>query len=81
MLEVKMPKVFPASYPDNARVMIFVDGENLSIRFKSLIESEDIDSLEDHIGYESDIYVWSPFLNLQNQRVCAVVSLITPPLQ
>jgi hypothetical protein len=25
-----MPKVFPASYPDNARVMIFVDGENLS---------------------------------------------------
>ncbi len=56
-IEVKMPKVFPASYPDNAKVMIFVDGENLSIRFKSFIESEQLDKLEDHIGYEKDVYV------------------------
>jgi uncharacterized LabA/DUF88 family protein len=70
-----MPKVFPASYQNNARVMIFVDGENLSIRFKSFIDSEKLSKLKDHIGYEKDVYVWSPYLNLQNQSACAIVRI------
>jgi len=70
-----MPKVFPASYPDNARVMIFVDGENLSIRLRSFIESEKPGKLEEHTGYEKDVYVWSSFLNLQNQGACAIVRI------
>lgn len=75
MLEVKMPQVFPASYQNNTRVMIFVDGENLSIRFKSFIDSEKLEKLETHIGYEEDVYVWSPFLNLSNHSVCAIVRI------
>ncbi|MCX5848343.1 MAG: NYN domain-containing protein [Deltaproteobacteria bacterium] len=70
-----MPKVFPASYQSNARVMIFVDGENLSIRFKSFIDNEKLEKLEKHIGYEKDIYVWSPFLNLSNHNICAIVRI------
>lgn len=70
-----MPKVFPISYPDNARVMIFVDGENLSIRFKAFIKNEGIEKLEDHIGYEPDIYVWSQFLSLQTQFICAIIRI------
>lgn len=68
-----MPTVFPASYPANARVMIFVDGENLSIRFKSLVETEKMGPLQDHIEYVEDVYVWSRFLNLRDQSQCAII--------
>lgn len=70
-----MPKVFPASYPCDSRVMIFIDGENLAIRFKHFIESCSLDSLEDHIGYKPNIYVWSPYLNLGNQSICPILRI------
>ena len=70
-----MPKVFPASYPNNARIMIFVDGENLAIRFRSFIEKEGLSELQDHIGYEKDIFVWSSFLCLRTQSVCAIIRI------
>jgi uncharacterized LabA/DUF88 family protein len=70
-----MPKVFPASYQDNARVMIFVDGENLSIRFKSFLKRKNIDQWEDHIRYERDIYVWSSFLSLTTRSACPILRI------
>ena len=70
-----MPRVFPISYPDKAKVMIFVDGENLAIRFKSLINKKGIDKLEKHVIYEPDIFVWSQFLCLHTQSVCAILRI------
>ena len=40
--------------------MIFVDGENLAIRFGSLLGTSPPES---HVSYEKDTYVWSEVLN------------------
>lgn len=42
--------------------MVFVDGENLAIRYKNLLESKS-EKPQSHIFYEENIYVWSVSLN------------------
>lgn len=53
-----MPNYLPESIPANSRYMIFVDGENLAIRYKNLLAEKKIREF-DHVKYEEDIYVWS----------------------
>lgn len=46
---------------ENQRLMVFVDGENLSIRFKNILNGK---SLPSTTRYRKDIYVWSHKLNM-----------------
>lgn len=55
-----MPLFLPATAPKNSRVMIFVDGENLAIRYKSELEGNQPHS---HVKYAPDVYVWSPYIS------------------
>jgi uncharacterized LabA/DUF88 family protein len=50
---------------DNVRVMLFVDGENLSIRFGSMLRNRDGQQV-DEVVYRKDTYVWNPYLSGRN---------------
>jgi len=50
----------PLSNKIEYRIMVFVDGENLSARFGEILDGQDI---PDHVKYQKDIYVWSQYLN------------------
>ncbi|WP_176256766.1 NYN domain-containing protein [Derxia lacustris] len=52
--------------------MIFVDGENLAIRFKNLIESNKI-SQSDHVINEPNIYVWSRIQFWHHHANCSFI--------
>ncbi|MBF0376254.1 MAG: NYN domain-containing protein [Desulfamplus sp.] len=60
--------------PDNlishAKAMMFVDGENLAIRFKELLRQNEV---EPHISYLADTFVWSSYANIPHHRRCEVV--------
>jgi uncharacterized LabA/DUF88 family protein len=56
--------LFPYSLRPDARVMTFVDGENLAIRFGAELAAKDLTAAPDHVIYEKDIYVWSRFASL-----------------
>ena len=57
-----MPYPYPAEIK-NSRVMVFIDGENLAIRYANLLgENKPFD----HVQFEKDIYVWSPLLDLSS---------------
>ena len=51
-----MPPFLPRSSQNSARVMMFVDGENLAIRYGSLLEGQPPKS---HVIYEPDVFAWS----------------------
>lgn len=55
-----MPLFLPYTASDQSRVMVFVDGENLAIRYKEELGEK---SPVGHIHYEPDVYVWSPYLS------------------
>lgn len=55
-----MPLFLPYTAAIESRVMIFVDGENLAIRYKSELGEGQPES---HVSYEPDVYVWSPFVS------------------
>lgn len=57
-----MKKFFPTLNREAAKCMVFVDGENLAIRYKNLLESKS-EKPQSHIFYEENIYVWSVSLN------------------
>lgn len=42
--------------------MVFVDGENLAVRYGSLLQSKGM-SAPEHAAFEPDVYVWSTGLN------------------
>ena len=52
----------------DAKVMMFVDGENLSIRYGKVLRG----AKPDHVVYEPNTYVWSECLNL-DRHVCEVI--------
>lgn len=58
-----MPLFLPSTAPIESRVMVFVDGENLAIRYKSELGEKQPVS---HVHHEPDVYVWSPFLSRIN---------------
>jgi hypothetical protein len=47
---------------DNIRVMIFVDGENLAIRFGALLKAGGASKHPDAV-YRPDVYVWRNILS------------------
>lgn len=64
-----MTQYLPRSVPNNSRYMVFVDGENLAIRYKNLRKEED----RSHVSHLQDVYVWTKFLNRHNHANCALV--------
>lgn len=50
--------------------MIFVDGENLAIRWKNQLGDRDVPA---HVKTEPDVFVWSKILNMQHHLHCDVV--------
>lgn len=67
-----MPNYLPLSLPSNSRYMIFVDGENLAIRYKHHIQEHNID-VPDHVKHVEDVYVWSDLANQRNHTACSLV--------
>lgn len=57
-----MPRFFPLSFAASSSAMVFVDGENLAIRYGKMLANKG-STPADHIRYEPDIYVWSTGLN------------------
>ena len=59
-------------FPDSikgARVMVFVDGENLAIRYGCVLGGK---APLPHVEYEPDVFVWSKLLNMQHHVSCEV---------
>lgn len=52
--------------------MYFIDGENLTIRWKNqhLGQGQDIPP---HVTYEPDVFVWSEILNMRCHRDCNII--------
>jgi uncharacterized LabA/DUF88 family protein len=63
-----MTSPFPAFLRPDSRVMVFVDGENLAIRYKALLG---VAVPAGHVVYIEDRFVWSSVINsfLQRYRV------------
>ena len=57
-----MIELLPYIGLDNQRLMIFVDGENLAIRFASVLKRREIEVLEMD-WYKPNVFVWHPDLN------------------
>jgi uncharacterized LabA/DUF88 family protein len=57
---------FPNNADQTSRAMVFVDGENLAIRYgdmlKDMLKAKG-SSPPSHVQYEPDIYVWSRYIN------------------
>jgi uncharacterized LabA/DUF88 family protein len=62
---------FPPTIGNALKIMVFVDGENLAIRFRNIFNSKRR-TLPKHIYFEKDIYVWSKGLN----DICASKNVI-----
>lgn len=61
----------PDDVKNNSSAMIFVDGENLSIRYNELLNGK---SPKNHISFEKDIYIWSSQINrIRYNRYCSFI--------
>jgi uncharacterized LabA/DUF88 family protein len=52
------------------RVMVFVDGENLAIRYASMLGSQEP---VHHVVHEKGVFVWSRFLNMARHVHCDTI--------
>ncbi|GAB1267215.1 NYN domain-containing protein [Aurantivibrio infirmus] len=52
--------------------MVFVDGENLAIRYKNYILKNGIE-IPQHVKHLENIYVWSQYANRHNHRHCTLI--------
>lgn len=59
-----MAMLFPPTARAGAKVMVFVDGENLAIRFKNKLQELKIDDPQPHVAFQPDVFVWSTHLNM-----------------
>ena len=59
----------PRSVRAGSRGMMFIDGENLAIRYKAELETS---AAMDHVLHVPDVAVWSPHANLDNS-VCEIL--------
>ena len=55
-----MSNLLPSSIHPGTKVMVFVDGENLAIRYYKILGEQ---KSEGHIKFKKDVYVWSGHLN------------------
>jgi uncharacterized LabA/DUF88 family protein len=60
---------FPEHIKD-ARVMVFIDGENLAIRYGAILGGS---QALPQVRYEKGVYVWAPLLNTPNHRTCDTI--------
>jgi uncharacterized LabA/DUF88 family protein len=63
----------PYPFPEDIKpcsVMVFVDGENLAIRWRHQVGDQNVPS---HVQHEKDVYVWSPYLNMRQHMHCEVI--------
>ncbi len=60
----------PPDLKFETRAMMFVDGENLTLRYKALLGNTDPQS---HVVYEPDVLVWSRFANAANHTKCDII--------
>ena len=57
-----MAMFFPHPSPASGHAMVFVDGENLAIRYGSMLKAKGI-PVPGHVSYQPDTFVWSTTLN------------------
>ena len=57
-----MSQFFPKVYTNAVPSMVFVDGENLAIRYGHLLQSNSV-TAPNHVFYSPEVYVWSIGLN------------------
>jgi hypothetical protein len=63
----------PYPFPEHIKpcdVMIFVDGENLAIRWKQQIGEQAIPA---HVQHHPDVFVWSELLNMRHHLYCNII--------
>ncbi|MGB8991796.1 MAG: NYN domain-containing protein [Desulfobaccales bacterium] len=63
----------PYPFPEHIKpcdIMIFVDGENLAIRWKKQLGDKEPPA---HVQYETDVFVWSQFLNMRHHVHCNII--------
>ena len=60
----------PRSIRAGSRAMMFIDGENLAIRYKAQLAAS---AAMDHVLHIPNVAVWSPHANLDNNSVCEIV--------
>jgi len=65
-----MSSYLPPNIKKDSRVMIFVDGENLAIRYGKILEGQ---KPQKHITFEPNVFVWSKFANIQHHTICEVI--------
>ena len=61
---------FPPFLGQRTRAMIFVDGENLAIRYKEMLGSQDS---QEHVTHIPDVAVWTPWANAGRHPNCEVI--------
>lgn len=60
----------PDSLRGTSKAMVFVDGENLAIRYKNVLGGT---LPEEHVTFLEDIFVWSRFANIPYHEHCEVI--------
>jgi uncharacterized LabA/DUF88 family protein len=65
----KMASYLPQTLRANAKIMVFVDGENLAIRYQERLNGR---KQPEHVSFEPNVYVWSEYLNM-TRLTCDVI--------
>ena len=52
--------------------MVFVDGENLSIRYKNYLEKNGLKA-PNHVKHVQDVYTWTQYANRHTHSKCSLV--------
>jgi uncharacterized LabA/DUF88 family protein len=63
----------PDSLKAHTKAMMFIDGENLAIRYKELLNDNELFKVLPHVKYREDTYIWSHYANIPNHVHCEVV--------
>lgn len=63
----------PDNLKSHTKAMMFIDGENLAIRYKELLNADPSLEQQSHVNYKEDIYVWSNYANIPHHIHCEVV--------
>jgi len=54
-----------------AKVMVFIDGENLAMRYKAMTGKDQ--PIQPHVQHEPDVFVWTEHANLKFHSKCQVI--------
>ncbi len=54
----------------SCRVMVFVDGENLTMRYADMVQGQ---PQAGHVEFERDVFVWSKLLNVEHHFHCDII--------